>query len=155
MDDRQFFLEVAEACARQSTCLRRHYGAVIVNPTDRTIISTGYNGSPRGKPHCTDSGTCIRQKLNIPMGEQYQWCCSNHGEMNAIIQSKQSVKDCVLYLYGWDVELNRSIIPKPCFMCTKLMLNSGIYKVYTGQNVIDINDLYDSYISELHHMASD
>lgn len=149
MNDYQFFLEVAKACAKQSTCLRRRYGAVIVDPSNRTIISTGFNGAPRGKSHCTDTKSCIRVKLNIPMGEQYQWCISNHAEANAVIQSKQSVNGCVLYLYGWDVELNREIIPKPCFMCNKLLLNAGVEKVITHQYIFDMHDLFDSYVSEL------
>lgn len=150
MNDLQFFLEVAEACARQSTCLRRHYGAVVVNPKYRTIVSSGFNGAPRGKPHCDDTGFCVRVKLGVPMGEQYQWCNSNHAELNAVLQSGQHLDNCVLYLYGWDVELNSEIIPKPCFMCNKMLLNAGIDKVYTRYHIFNMHDLYEAYMAELY-----
>ena len=74
MNQHQFFMDVAKACARQSTCLRRRYGAVIIDPKTRHILSTGYNGQPSGKEHCTDKGWCLRDELNIPQGERYEIC---------------------------------------------------------------------------------
>ena len=149
MNDLQFFLEVAEAAARQSTCLRRKQGAVIVDQ-NRHIISTGFNGVPRGMPHCDEIGTCLRNVLEIPRGERYEVCCSIHGEMNALLQAGRNANGCVLYLYCWDVEGAREIIPKPCFLCTKMMINSGIEKVITRQVIYDPIDLYHSYATSLY-----
>ena len=69
-----YYLDIAETVAERSTCLRRRFGAIIVK--NDVIISTGYNGAPRGRKNCTDMGTCIRNKLGIPRGERYELCCS-------------------------------------------------------------------------------
>ena len=61
-----YYLDIAETVAERSTCLRRRFGAIIVK--NDVIISTGYNGAPRGRKNCTDMGTCIRYKLGIPRG---------------------------------------------------------------------------------------
>jgi len=149
MNDSQFFLEVAEACARQSTCLRRRYGAVIVD-SHRHILSTGYNGVPTGKIHCDVYGKCLRDELNIPQGSDYLLCKSNHGEANALIQAGRLSYGCVMYLYGWDVKGMREIIPRPCFQCTKLLINAGIEKVITRYTIFDPHELYESYVSSLY-----
>jgi dCMP deaminase len=149
MNDLQLFLGIAEEYARQSTCIRRKYGAVIVDPITRHQISGGFNGNPKGMQHCNELNNCIRQQLNIPQGKQYEACFSIHGEMNALLQAGSRARNCILYLYGYDIELQREIIPKPCFLCTKLMINAGISKVITSSVVWDPNELYLSYISEL------
>ena len=77
-----YYLDIADAVTERSTCLRRKWGAVIVK--DDEIISTGYNGAPRGRKNCTDIGTCIREELNIPRGTRYELCRSVHAEANAI-----------------------------------------------------------------------
>ena len=66
----EYYLSIAEAVLARSTCLRRHYGAVIVNNDE--VISTGYNGSPRGEENCIDTGICERERLNVPKGERYE-----------------------------------------------------------------------------------
>ena len=76
IDKNNYYLDMAEAALERSTCLRRKWGAVIVK--DDEIISTGYNGAPRGRKNCTDIGTCIREELNIPRGERYELCRSVH-----------------------------------------------------------------------------
>lgn len=82
-DWNEYFLDIAEAVSRRSTCLRRCYGAVIVK--DNVIISTGYNGAPRGEANCIDTEVCERQRLNVPKGQNYELCVAVHAEQNAII----------------------------------------------------------------------
>lgn len=154
MNQHQFFMDVAKACARQSTCLRRRYGAVIVD-TQRRVTSTGYNGSPRGKEHCTDLGWCVRDELNVKHGSDYYNCRSNHSEQNALINSQSDTNGCLMYLYGEDAKTGVMLTaPTPCFLCTKLLLNAGILKVIVmtrEDNFIelDVNKLYDKYIVDL------
>ena len=78
-----YYLDIAQTVAERSTCLRRKFGAIIVK--DDVIVSTGYNGAPRGRKNCNEINFCIREKLNIPRGERYEMCRSVHAEANAII----------------------------------------------------------------------
>ena len=80
----EYFMGIAELTAQRSTCIRRQVGAVIVQ--DRHMVATGYNGAPRGIPHCEELGGCLRQKLNIPSGERHELCRALHAEQNAIIR---------------------------------------------------------------------
>ena len=94
-----YYLDIAEAVLERSTCIRRNFGAVIVKNDE--IISTGYNGAPRGRKNCSDLKYCMREKLNIPRGERYELCRSIHGEQNAIISAKRSdMIDADIYLVG-------------------------------------------------------
>ena len=121
-------MDIAKAVSARSTCLRRHYGAVIVK--DDVIISTGYNGSARGEPNCCDVGTCWRKEHNIPHGEQYEKCVAAHAEANAIIfASYPSCRGATLYLYGYDCENDEEIDAKPCLNCQKLIRNACIERV--------------------------
>lgn len=106
----EYFLNIAQVVSTRSTCPRRAVGAVLVR--DRQILSTGYNGSPRGLAHCTDvgclmvEGHCVR---------------TSHAEMNAIAQAALhgvAVKGATLYCTD-----------KPCLICTKLLINAGIVKL--------------------------
>ena len=81
----EYFLEIARAVGRRSTCLRRMYGAIIVK--DKIIISTGYNGAPRGEANCIDTGICERERLHVPKGQNYELCVAVHAEQNAIINA--------------------------------------------------------------------
>ena len=83
VDKHNYYLDIAETVLKRATCLRRNYGAVIVNNDE--IISTGYNGAPRGRENCIDLGYCAREKLNIKQGQNYELCRSVHAEQNAII----------------------------------------------------------------------
>ena len=87
IDKINYYLDIAETTLERSTCLRRKWGAVIVR--DDEIISTGYNGAPRGRKNCSDLGTCIREELKIPRGERYELCRSVHAEQNAIISASR------------------------------------------------------------------
>jgi dCMP deaminase len=137
-DWKEYYLGIAKAVAQRSTCLRRRYGSVIVK--DNRIVSTGYNGSPRGALNCVDTGKCIRQEQNVPHGERYELCCSVHSEMNAIMNADP--KDLVgstLYLYGdeeikdkdWFVPMTKTVTikAKPCMMCERLIINARIKEV--------------------------
>ena len=84
-DKHTYYLNIAKAVSKRSTCLRRQYGAIIVKNDE--IIATGYNGSARGEPNCCDEGVCWREAHNIPHGEQYEKCVAVHAEQNAIISA--------------------------------------------------------------------
>ena len=107
-----YYIGIAEAVAKRSTCLRRQYGAVIVK--DDRIISTGYNGAARGEPNCCDEGVCWREAHDIPHGQQYEKCRAVHAEANAIINANPSdMIGATLFLAGF--ENGKPInIPHPC-----------------------------------------
>lgn len=123
----EYYLGIAQAVAKRSTCIRRQYGAVIVK--DDRIISTGYNGSARGCDNCCDKGVCWREQNHIPHGEQYEKCQAVHAEANAIINGNPSdMIGATLYLAGFeDGKLIED--PKPCMMCERLITNARIEKV--------------------------
>lgn len=124
----EYYLNIAETVSKRSTCLRRNYGAVIVN--NDQIISTGYNGSPRGTENCNELGQCERQKLNIPSGERYELCESIHAEQNAIISAaRKDMIGSTLYLAGFDHETDKPITSLPCKLCRRMIINAGIEKV--------------------------
>ena len=134
----EYYLDIAASVAKRSTCLRRRYGAVIVNNDE--IIATGYNGSPRGEKNCCDTGECWREAHHIPHGEQYEKCVSVHAEMNAIISAAR--KDMVggtLYLMGFD-DSNPIFHAVPCTICRRLIKNAGIKRVVNDYGEIDIRD---------------
>lgn len=124
------YIKVAEVISKSSTCLRRQYGAVIVK--DDEIVSTGYNGAPRKEPNCTDLKYCLREVKNIPHGERYELCRSVHAEMNAIISAGRKL--CIgadLYLYGYDIKDQRSLVAAPCMMCRRFIVQAGIKRIIT------------------------
>ena len=98
-DKVNYYLDLAEMVSQRSTCLRKHYGAVIVNNDE--VISTGYVGAPRGRKNCSDIGRCIREELHVPRGERYELCHSVHAEANALISaSRERMIGASLYLTG-------------------------------------------------------
>ena len=100
-DKVNYYLDLAEMVSQRSTCLRKHYGAVIVNNDE--VISTGYVGAPRGRKNCSDIGRCIREELHVPRGERYELCRSVHAEANALISaSRERMIGASLYLTGVD-----------------------------------------------------
>ncbi|MBN2411145.1 dCMP deaminase family protein [candidate division KSB1 bacterium] len=127
----QYYLNIAREVAGRSTCLRRKYGAVIVN--NDQIISTGYCGAPRDTENCVDIGVCIRKQMNIKHGEHYEWCRSVHAEQNAIIHaSRLEMMDSTLYLVGVDAETDEMLsISEPCKICKRHIINAGIKYVVT------------------------
>lgn len=125
-----WFLDLALRCAYQGTCLRRNFGAIIVD-VQGTIVSTGYTGTCRGVEHCT---SCLREKYHIPSGQRYELCLSVHAEQNAIMQAGKATRGSTLYLAGYDVKTENIVGFYPCFLCAKMILNSGIVAVCVLQS---------------------
>ena len=122
----EYYLNIARAVAKRSTCLRRQYGAVIVKNDE--IISTGYNGSHRGADNCCDVGVCWREAHGSPHGQQYEKCVAVHAEQNAIISAARSdMIGSTLYLAGFEGE--KEILGEPCLICYKMIANAGIARV--------------------------
>ncbi len=130
-----YFFEFAELASKRSTCLRRTVGAVLVK--DKMVVSTGYNGPPKGVPHCSVTG-CVRKDSNIPSGQRHELCRGLHAEQNAIIQAAKN-----------GVNINGSHLycsTKPCSICTKMIINAGITKVFYKEDYTD--ELADKMASE-------
>lgn len=123
----EYFLDIAKAVGRRSTCFRRRYGAIIVK--DRIIISTGYNGAPRGEANCIDTGICERERQHIPKGERYELCVAVHAEQNAIIAADpEKMKNAIIYIVGYN-EDGTLASGKPCLLCRRMVANAMIAKV--------------------------
>lgn len=124
----EYFMQMVELVSTRTTCLRRRVGSVLVK--DGHVISTGYNGPPRGIKHCDEIGGCIRQKLNIPSGERTEICRASHSEANAIIQAAYhgiATNGAILYT-----------TTHPCVQCAKTLINAGIKEiVYRDDNYKD------------------
>ena len=124
-----YYLDIAQTVSERSTCLRKHFGAIIVK--NDIIISTGYNGTPRGRKNCSDINYCMRDELNIPRGERYELCRSVHAEANAIISaSRRDMIGATIYLVGRDARTN-ALLPDAmsCSMCKRQIINAGIDRV--------------------------
>ncbi|EJW99037.1 cytidine/deoxycytidylate deaminase family protein, partial [gut metagenome] len=137
-DKINYYLDLAEIVSQRGTCLRRHYGAVIVKNDE--VISTGYVGAPRGRKNCSDMNVCLREKMNIPRGERYELCRSVHAEVNAIISaSRDKMIGSALYLVGIDMRTGDYVKnANSCSMCKRIIINAGIERVY-------IRDTKDEY----------
>lgn len=124
-----YYLDIAESVLERSTCLRRHYGAIIVKNDE--IISTGYNGAPRGRKNCVDIGKCAREEMKVPRGERYELCRSVHAEANAIISAaRRDMVGATLYLAGRDARTGELLgDATSCAMCRRTIINSGIERV--------------------------
>ena len=128
-DKENYYLDIAETVLERGTCLRRNYGAIIV--CNDEIVSSGYNGAPRGRANCIDCGVCIREKLGIPRGERYEVCRSVHAEANAIISaSRKEMLGATLYLVGRDARTGEYVEhASSCSMCKRMVINAGIEQV--------------------------
>ena len=143
IDKENYYLDIAGTVMERSTCLRRCYGAIIVQHDE--IISTGYNGAPRGRNNCMDLGYCTRMAMNIPSGERYELCRSVHAEANAIISAARSeMLGASLYMVCRDPQTG-ALIPgsTSCSMCRRLIINAGIRRVVirdtqTEYRVVDV-----------------
>ena len=133
MDNRtnkqNYYLDIADSVLERSTCLRRKYGAIIVRNDE--IISTGYNGAPRGRRNCSDLGYCTRENLHVPRGERYELCRSVHAEANAIISApRRDMIGATIYLVGRDAKTNALLNDAmSCSMCKRQIINAGIDRV--------------------------
>lgn len=128
-----YYLNIALAVSKRSTCLRRHYGCVIVK--DDVIVATGYNGSPRGCDNCCDVGICHREDCERYQG--YDDCPAVHAEQNALLSvDRAHSQGAIMYLacevVNWGTEDKD---PKPCNMCQKMIANAGIDKVINRRGV--------------------
>lgn len=124
-----YYLDIAETVLERATCLRRVYGAIIVKNDE--IISTGYNGAPRGRANCVDMGYCTREAMKVPRGERYELCRSIHAEANAIISaSRRDMVGGTIYLVGRDARTGE-LLPDAtsCMMCRRMVINAGLEKV--------------------------
>ena len=129
----KYYLDIAESVTKRSTCLRRQYGAIIVKNDE--VISTGYNGAPRGEMNCCDCGFCQRDALGIPKGERYELCVSVHAEANAIISAaRRDMIGATIYIVGIEAKDGSYANPAPCLMCRRLIKNAGIVKCIGSVN---------------------
>ena len=140
-----YYLDIAQTVAERCTCLRKRYGAIIVK--NDVILSTGYNGAPRGRKNCIDLNYCMRNKLHIPSGERYEMCRSVHAEANAIINaSREQMLGSTLYMVCTD-PISEELVAgtNSCMMCKRMIINAGIDKVVirdtpTDYRVINVQD---------------
>lgn len=150
IDKVNYYLDIAQTVAERSTCLRRHYGAIIVKYDE--IVSSGYNGAPRGRKNCADLGSCTRQELNIPSGERYELCRSVHAEANAIISaSRREMLGSTLYLACVDPDSGALIEGSTCCsMCRRQIINAGIEKIVIRDTPTDfrIVDVERDWVDE-------
>jgi dCMP deaminase len=115
----EYFMSLAELVAKRSTCLRRQVGAALVN--DKHILTTGYNGAPRGIQNCLELGICLRQEMKVPSSERHELCRGSHAEQNAITQASYhgvQIRGATLYCTHM-----------PCIICTKMIINAGIKRI--------------------------
>ena len=140
-----YYLDIAETVLERATCLRRVYGAIIVKNDE--IISTGYNGAPRGRKNCVDMGFCTREAMQVPRGQRYELCRSVHAEANAIISaSRRDMVGSTLYLVGRDAQSGELLgDATSCAMCRRQVINAGIRRVIirqtkTDYQVVDVSD---------------
>ncbi|WP_400260234.1 deoxycytidylate deaminase [Candidatus Methanomassiliicoccus intestinalis] len=125
-DNDTYFMRMAQLSATRSTCLRRSVGAVIVK--EKRVLTTGYNGAPRGLKHCMETG-CVRLENHIESGTRHELCRGVHAEQNAVIQAAYfgvSVKDASIYITNF-----------PCVLCAKILINAGIREVVYLDDYVD------------------
>ncbi len=146
-----YYLDIAQTVAERGTCLRRLFGAIIVK--DDVIVSTGYNGAPRGRKNCSDMNMCMRDKLGIPRGERYEMCRSVHAEANAIIAAaRERMLGATLYMVCISPQTGELFSgTTSCMMCKRQIINAGIstvivrdtkedYRIINVQDWIDDDD---------------
>jgi dCMP deaminase len=125
-DNDTYFMRMAELAATRSTCLRRRVGAVVVK--EKRVLTTGYNGAPKGLKHCAEVG-CVRLQNHIESGTRHELCRGVHAEQNAVIQAAYfgvSIKDSTIYTTNF-----------PCVMCAKILVNAGIREIVYKEDYID------------------
>ena len=140
-----YYLNIAETVLERATCLRRVFGAIIVKNDE--IISTGYNGAPRGRCNCVDMGFCTREAIKVPRGERYELCRSVHAEANAIISAaRRDMVGGTLYLVGRNAQTGELLHDATsCAMCRRMVINAGLSKVVIRTtasefSVVDVQD---------------
>lgn len=144
-EEHKYYLLKAEQVARNSTCLKRSSGAIIVK--DNKIISSGYISAPEGRLSCVEIGECIKNKVNLKIVQKINLCRSVHAEQNAIINAcKSNMKDATMYIVGIDIVTKEIMYGlSACSICKRLIINSGISKVIitnkeNGYKIINVSD---------------
>lgn len=128
----EYYLGLAKSVSRRATCLKISFGAVIIR--DDQVVSTGYNGAPRGTQSSHEHGFCLRRKLGIPSGQRYEICRSVHAEQNAIINAARAGTSLLggdMYIYGqlFGESEEKPVDAFPCFICKKMLINCGLSRV--------------------------
>ena len=142
-----YFMQICRVVAEGSTCTRAEVGAVIVK--DRTILATGYNGSPAGMPHCSEVG-CLVTTSTTPDGTTEENCFRTiHAEINAIAQSAKngvSISGSAIY-----------ITHSPCIHCLKVLVNVGIRRIcFERPYKLDrVQEMVDKSGIELHQVSTE
>lgn len=137
----EYYLNIALAVSSRSTCLKRHYGCVIVKNDE--IISTGYNGNPRGMENCCDKGFC--ERLEVPHNSgNYNDCFSVHAEQNAMLSAaREEMIGATAYIAGVEYKIDKDksaryqedvygymeVDSEPCPICFRMLKNAGIEKI--------------------------
>lgn len=136
-DKINYYLDIAEAVSKRSTCTRYQYGAIIVKNDE--ILSTGYSGAPRGRKNCTDLGYCTRQRAGVPHGQCLETCRAVHAEANAIISvARRDSLGATMYLVGRDPNNGQYVEnTTACSLCRKFIINAGITTVIIRQTEND------------------
>ena len=144
-----YYLDIAQTVLERATCLRRVYGAIIVKNDE--IISTGYNGAPRGRKNCVDLGYCTREALKVPRGERYELCRSVHAEANAIISAaRRDMVGGTIYLVGRNAQTGELLHDATsCAMCRRMVINAGLSRIVirktpTEFEVVDVQEWIDN-----------
>ncbi|MBR3967602.1 MAG: cytidine deaminase [Clostridia bacterium] len=144
-----YYLDIAQTVSERSTCLRRCYGAIIVK--NDVIVSTGYNGAPRGRQNCSDLKFCQREKLGIPRGERYELCRSVHSEANAIIAApRDQMLGSTLYMVCTEPMTGKIVGgSSSCMMCKRMIINAGISTVIIRDTkdeyrIVEVSDWIDN-----------
>lgn len=122
----EYFMKITRTVMERSTCLRRRVGAVLVR--DKRILATGYNGAPRGLPHCSEVG-CLRERMDVPSGERHELCRGLHAEQNVILQAASHgirIEGSTLYCTA-----------HPCSLCAKMLINGGIVRIVADEDYPD------------------
>ncbi len=138
----EYFLEIAKTVSSRSNCIRAQVGAVIVDK-NKTIKSTGYNGTPSKVVSCMELGYCYREANKIESGTRYETCRSIHAEQNAIIQAgMDKCKDATIYIYGHNFV---------CILCKRFIVQSGIKNIVIqkDQNSPILRFEVENFIDEL------
>ena len=144
-----YYLDIAETVLERATCLRRIYGAIIVKNDE--IISTGYNGAPRGRANCVDMGYCSREAMKVPRGERYELCRSVHAEANAIISaSRRDMAGGTIYLVGRNAATRELLNDATsCLMCRRMIINAGLDRVVIRRTETEFEVVpVDAWIAE-------
>lgn len=124
----QWGLELARAVATRADCSRRQVGAVLMRP-DHTVVATGYNGAPSGRPGCLSAGACPRGRSSVEPGSSYDTgegvCIALHAEQNALLRA------------SWDqmVESTLYVTDKPCDGCWRMITGTPIYRIVSPRYV--------------------